>query len=118
MFKKIILLILFVCVLYSTYSQRKLKYKDIYDVVLANNIEQAYSLLTEYQKIDPEFPNTYFQLGLISFDWTKDADPLTQMSEVEYFIYNSTLFLGLAKTIGAVLFQSVLSLSPIKALEA
>jgi len=78
-------------------AQRKIKYKDVYDMVLTGNQQKAYSLLLEYQKQDPEFINTYLQLGIISFDWAKNYDPLTDIELVDLFVYNTKLYYGLAK---------------------
>ena len=98
MLKKIFLFLIILIVFNSAFSQRKLKYKDVYDIILTErNDVQAYTSLLEYQKQDPEFPNTYFQLGLISYKWAFEADPLIQIDEVEYFVYNTKLYLGLAK---------------------
>lgn len=78
-------------------AQRKIKYKDVYDMILTGNQEKSYSLLLEYQRQDPEFPNTYFQLGIISYEWAKSYDPFNDLEMVELFIYNTKLFFGLAK---------------------
>ncbi len=95
--KKIIFTALIITIIFLNIvsAQRKLKYKDAYDFILKGNNEKSYSLLLEYQKQDPEFINTYFQLGAISYNWAKNYDPLTDMELVEYFIYNTKLFYGL-----------------------
>jgi len=94
--RKIFLFLIIILISINANAQRKLKYKDVYDLVLIGNDEKSYSLLLEYQRQDPEFINTYFQLGLISFNWAKTYDPLTDMEMVEYFIYNSKLYYNLA----------------------
>ncbi len=78
------------------YSQRNLKYKDVYKAVNEKEKEEVYSLLLVYQKQDPFFANTYFQLGLIAQYWSKDYDALTNLKDVEFFIYNTGLYFGLA----------------------
>jgi len=95
--KKILVLLLIISVSLVANAQRKVKYKDVYDLILTGNNEKSYSLLLEYQKQEPEFINTYFQLGLISFNWAKNYDPLTNIEMVEQFIYNTNLYFGLAK---------------------
>jgi hypothetical protein len=79
-----------------SYSQRNLRYKDVYKVVTEKEKEEAYSLLLVYQKQDPYFANTYLQLGMIAQYWSKDYDALTSLKDVEYFIYNTGLYYGLA----------------------
>ena len=54
-------------------------------------------MLLSFQKQDPEFANTYFQLSLLAIDRAKKYYPLTELENVKYFTYNSKLFLGLAK---------------------
>ena len=68
------------------------------DVRTENEQEEVYSLLLVYQKQDPYFANTYFQLGLISKYWSKDYDALTNLRDVEFFIYNTGLYFGLASS--------------------
>jgi hypothetical protein len=82
--------------LYNANGQRNLKYKDVMKAIEERGREEAYSLLLVYQKQDPYFANTYFQLGLISQFWSKDYDPLTNLRDVELFIYNTNLYYGLA----------------------
>lgn len=77
-------------------AQRNLRYKDVYKAVLEKSKEETYSMLLIYQKQDPYFPNTYFQLGLIAQYWSKDYDALTDIKDVNFFIYNTDLFFGLA----------------------
>lgn len=78
-------------------GQRNLRYKDVYNVVSGKSREEAYSLLLVFQKQEPFFANTYFQLGLISQYWSKEYDALTNLRDVEFFIYNTGLYFGLAK---------------------
>ncbi|NJO92055.1 MAG: hypothetical protein HC831_26085 [Chloroflexia bacterium] len=78
------------------YSQRNLKFKDVFKAINEKEKEEVYSLLLVYQKQDPFFANTYFQLGVISQFWSKDYDALTNLKEVEFFIYNTGLYFGLA----------------------
>lgn len=80
------------------WGQKNLKYKDVYTVVSEKSKEEAYSLLLVFQKQEPYFANTYFQLGLIAQYWSKDYDALTNLRDVEFFIYNTGLYFGLAKS--------------------
>lgn len=98
--KKIFFILTFFIIIFcfqNAEAQRKIKYKDVYDMVLTGNQQKSYSLLLEYQRQDPEFINTYVQLGQISCNWAKDFDPLTDIEMVELFIYNTKLYFGLAK---------------------
>ncbi len=92
--KYIVLLLLFSSI--SVFGQR-LRYKDIYKFVQAGDYPVAYNLLFEYQKNNPDFANTYFQLGLISYHNILEADPLLEYDRIKYFHYNVRLFWGLAK---------------------
>ncbi|MCD4794723.1 MAG: hypothetical protein K8R54_15915 [Bacteroidales bacterium] len=81
----------------NTFAQKKLDYKDVYDVVLSKNNEKAYTLLLAYQKQEPDFANTYFQLGLIAKQWAKEFNPFTEFVYTKFFIYNTKLYFNLAK---------------------
>ncbi len=81
----------------SLLAQDDLKYKDIFSLLQSSKKEDIYPLLKAYQGKDPLFANAYYQLGLINEDWAKSYDPLTQHEQVDYFMYNTRLFFGLAK---------------------
>ncbi|MFN8254720.1 MAG: hypothetical protein U0W24_03470 [Bacteroidales bacterium] len=91
-----LLIFSFLMSVYDLSGQRNLKYKDVYKIVTEKSREEAYSLLLVYQKQDPFSANTYLQLGLISQFWSKDYDALTNLKDVEFFIYNTNLYYGLA----------------------
>ena len=78
-------------------AQKKMNYQDVFDVVLENDNEKAYTLLLAFQKQDPDFTNTYFQLGLIAKQWTKEFNPFTEFNYTKLFIYNTKLYFDLAK---------------------
>ena len=78
------------------FAQRNIKYKDVYEIVLTGEREEAYAQLLAYQKQDPDFANTYFQLGLIADYWARNYDPLTEYDYVKSFIYDTKLYYGLA----------------------
>ncbi len=79
-------------------SQKKLKYKKVYESVLTKKPTEVYPLLLEFQRQDPFHVNTYFQLAVIAERWSKTYDPLRSIDDVKYFIYNTRLFYGLAKS--------------------
>ncbi len=91
----VIVLILFL----SNFSSNaaRLKYSDVYKVVLSGDKDKAYTLLLAYQKQDPDFANTYFQLGLIAKDWAKSFNPYKDFTYTKLFIYNTKLYFNLAK---------------------
>lgn len=93
-----IVILLFLTELQIGYAQRNLKYKDVYKAISSKSKEEVYSTLLVFQKQDPYFANTYFQLGLISQFWSKDYDALTNLKDVELFIYNTKLYFGLANS--------------------
>ncbi len=94
------LLILF-CLIFvfniSSFSQNELRYKDVFKSISQESDNQSFSLLLHYQRQNPYFANAYYQLGNISYRQSKQYDPLTEFSDVRYFIYNTKLYLGLAK---------------------
>lgn len=95
--KYIYSIILIFIISFNSYAQKRLKYKDIFEILQNQTEEVAYLNLLEYQRQDPEHPNTYFQLGSISHKWAKQSDPLTQYDDTKYFVYNAKLYFGLAK---------------------
>lgn len=80
----------------NVHAQRRLNYKDVYELVLNAEKEEVYAILLTYQRQDPEFANTYFQLGLIADEWAREYDPLTEYDYVKQFIYDTKLYYGLA----------------------
>jgi len=90
--------IFFVFLSTTLFSQRNLKYKNVYKTVIEKSKSEAYSLLLVFQKQEPYFPNTYLQLGLIAEQWAKDYDALVERKDVDFFIYNTGLYFGLAKS--------------------
>jgi len=93
----VIILFFSILVSFQSFARKTLKYDDIYDVVLSGDEDKAYTLLLAYQRQDPNFANTYFQLALIAKDWTKEFNPFTEFQYVKLFIYNTKLYFGLAK---------------------
>ncbi len=75
----------------------RLKYDDVYKVVLSGDKDKAYTLLLAYQKQDPDFANTYFQLGIIAKEWAKSFNPYKEFVYTKRFIYNTKLYFNLAK---------------------
>ena len=82
----------------TIYAQRNLKYKNVYKTVVEGSKSEAYSLLLVFQKQEPYFANTYLQLGLIAENWAKEYDALVERKDVDFFIYNTSLYFGLAKS--------------------
>ena len=83
---------------FALIGQKDLKYKDVYKVVTEKSKEEAYSLLMVYQKQKPKEANPYFQLGIISQYWSKEYDALTNPKDVDFFIYNTNFYFGLANS--------------------
>ena len=94
--KKIILLLTAVLICASSFGQRKLNYKDIYDKIGKEPAEHTILKLNEYQSMVPEFPNTYVQTGIIQWAWLQEEDPFLNYQYVRQLIYNTKLYLGLA----------------------
>lgn len=80
----------------NLFGQKMLRYKDVYETVLKGDKQKSYSLLLAFQKQEPNFANTYFQLALIAEHWAKNYDPLTEPRLVRFFAYNTRLYYGLA----------------------
>jgi len=94
--KKTILLLIAALICATSYGQRKLKYKDIYDRLGKEPTEHTLLKLNEFQTLTPEFPNTYMQSGLIYWAWLQKEDPFLNYQYVRQLIYNTKLYLGLA----------------------
>lgn len=77
---------------------QNIKYDDIIELVIQKENQKAYSLLFDYQQANPDFANTYFQLANISYYWAINSDPFTNLLQTEYYIRNTKLFYGLAKS--------------------
>lgn len=96
--KKILAIILLLSIFSDSFAQRRLRYKDIIDKMGKEPIEHTNMKLSEFQKVNPEFPNTYLQLGVISWNWLQEEDPFLNYNYVKQLIYNTNLYLGLAKS--------------------
>lgn len=92
--KKTLLLLIAVMICATSYGQRKLKYKDIYDKIGKEPAEHTVLKLNEFQSSTPEFPNTYVQTGLIQWAWLQDEDPFLHYQYVEQLIYNTKLYIS------------------------
>lgn len=80
-----------------SFASSRLKYDDVYKVVLSGDKDKAYTLLMAYQKQNPDFANTYFQLGIIAKEWAKSFNPYKEFAYTKQFIYNTKLYFNLAK---------------------
>ena len=80
-----------------TFAGSRIKYDDVYKSVLSGNKDEAYTLLIAYQKQNPGFANTYFQLGIIAKEWAKSYNPFKEFTYTKMFIYNTKLYFNLAK---------------------
>ncbi|MBQ3688559.1 MAG: hypothetical protein II937_01695 [Bacteroidales bacterium] len=98
MMKRIFILIILAAVASNVFAQRRLKYKDIFDRIGKEPVEHSVLKLSEFQKNNPEFPNTYLQIGAIQWNWLKEEDPFLNYQYVKRLIYNTKLYLGLAKS--------------------
>jgi len=79
-------------------QKTKLKYKEVYETVLAKNKEATYPILMAHQRQDPFHVNTYYQLGGIAKFWAKEYDPFVDYKSVMNFIYDTKLYYGLGKS--------------------
>lgn len=80
----------------SSFGQRRVKYKDIYEQIGKEPAEHSILKLNEFQKMQPEFPNTYVQTAIIDMAWLMDEDPFLHYEYVTQLIYNTKLYLGLS----------------------
>ncbi|MBQ5539962.1 MAG: hypothetical protein IIU03_06975, partial [Bacteroidales bacterium] len=96
--KKIFVLVMLALVCNDLSAQRRLRYKDIMDKMGNEPVEHTNMKFSEFQKVNPEFPNTYLQMGVISWNWLQEEDPFLNYPYVKQLIYNTNLYLGLAKS--------------------
>ncbi len=94
--KKIFQIIAIITFLSTNILAQNLKYKDIFNTLQNGDTLLAYNMLLAFQKSNPYFANTYFQLGNISYKWVFETDPFLDIERTEYLIYNTRLFYGLA----------------------
>ncbi|MBO4244857.1 MAG: hypothetical protein J5882_07380 [Bacteroidales bacterium] len=92
---KSIIILLLVCVAAQSVSaQRRLKYKDVFDDMPNVKPEISYMRYDELRQQDPEFTNTYFQMGLLDWAWLQEEDPFVNTQRVNQLIYDTKLYLG------------------------
>ena len=92
--KSIITLLLIAIAAQSVSAQRRLKYKDVFDDMPNVKPEISYMRYDELRQQDPEFTNTYFQMGLLDWAWLQDEDPFVNNQRVNQLIYDTKLYLG------------------------
>lgn len=83
----------------EAYSQRKLKYKNVYEIIEQGNKEMSFSILNEFIKEDTLNSNAYWQLALICDYWAQNADPLTQTIDIKYYIERAKKYYNLADSV-------------------
>lgn len=96
--KRLLILMMAAAVCSNAFGQRRLKYKDIFDQMGKEPQEHSVLKLAEFQKVNPEFANTYLQVGVIQWGWLREQDPFLDYAYVKELIYNTKLYLGLAKS--------------------
>ena len=92
--KSIIILLLVSIAAQSVSAQRRLKYKDVFDDMPNVKPEISYMRFEELRQQDPEFTNTYFQMGLLDWAWLQNEDPFVNTQRVNQLIYDTKLYLG------------------------
>lgn len=63
--KKYLLLLSILCIVTSSFSQKKLKYKDVYSVIKAKNYEETLPILEKFLANKPNHPNANYWAGKI-----------------------------------------------------
>ncbi len=91
--KKTIIIIFILSISQFVWGQ-KFKYEEIIEYIKRKDYDISYSLLYSFQGNNPEFANTYFQLGNISYDWMLNM-PINDFSEIEYLANNTKVYYGL-----------------------
>jgi hypothetical protein len=77
-------------------NAQKLDYEDIYASLKTSKDFEVYQVLLDYQKANPFFANTYYQLGIICQKWMRQYDPFLQSNDVRENIRNAQLFFSLS----------------------
>ncbi len=96
--KYILNIILLICLIHPGISiAARIKYKDVYKIILQGNKDNSYTILLAYQRQNPDFANTYFQLGMIAKEWAKSYNPYREFELTKKFIYDTKLYFDLAK---------------------
>lgn len=77
-----------------TSADAQKKYEEIYINLPNWSVDQAYSELMDFQRLDPYFPNVYLQLGMICERKLFNTDPLREVETTKFWAKNAELFFG------------------------
>lgn len=94
--KRIIYLLItvFVWVVGISDANAQKKYEEIYINLPNWSVDQSYSELMDYQRMDPYLANVYIQLGIISEQKLINTDPLREIENTKFWAKNAELFWG------------------------
>ncbi len=91
--KKIFSVLLFVCMMVNLYADQ---YDDMVRSLSNKSNDVKFYQYQLYQKEHPEIGNVYFQMGLLSYDYLLNTNPLTDIYAFKQHVYNSKLYFGSA----------------------
>ncbi|MBO5086215.1 MAG: hypothetical protein J6B65_03140 [Paludibacteraceae bacterium] len=85
--------ILFVILLLLPFSlMAQIKYDELVREMQTQSTNVAFYNYQKFQKQSPEIGNVYFQMGLISYEYLKNVNPIIDYNSFEYYAYNAKLY--------------------------
>jgi hypothetical protein len=88
-------ILVLICLFLTNLSGQTLRYKDVYASLKTSKDFEVYQLLMAFQKSEPRYANTYYQLGIINQRWMRQYDPFLKSDLVKSNINNAKLFFSL-----------------------
>lgn len=75
-----------------TLAAQDRKYEDLVREMRSQSPNVAFYNYQKFQKQSPEVGNVYFQMGMISYDYLKKVNPITDYTTFKYYAYNAKLY--------------------------
>ena len=70
----------------------QIKYDELVREMQTQSSNVAFYNYQKFQKQSPEIGNVYFQMGLISYEYLKNVNPIIDYNSFKYYAYNAKLY--------------------------
>lgn len=85
--------ILFFILLFVSFSAKaQIKYDELVREMQTQTANVAFYNYQKFQKQSPEVGNVYYQMGLISYEYLKNVNPIIDYNSFQYYAYNAKLY--------------------------
>ncbi|MDW3193736.1 MAG: hypothetical protein R8G66_15300 [Cytophagales bacterium] len=74
------------------------EYRKILEAQRSQTKDEFFFALQDFQRLNPQFSNVYFQLAQANLDYFSSADPIISRAASVQYIYNAKINAGLAKS--------------------